>query len=75
MSDPNYNGLCGIPLPHPQTGGTYIRCGLPLGHHGEHDWKKHEHHFYVSSYCGSRDDMHSFKNVILMSKEEYDRLG
>lgn len=50
MSDPAYDGLCGVPCPVPQRGGTYLRCRLPFGHGGKgHDWEKHKYGFRI---CG-----------------------
>lgn len=45
MGDPAYDGLCGVPCPHPQKGGTYLRCRENFGHGGAHDWEKHEGSF------------------------------
>jgi hypothetical protein len=38
MSDPRYDGLCGIPCPAPLADGRYLRCKLGLAHDGDHDW-------------------------------------
>jgi len=73
MSDPQYDGLCGIPLPHPQRGGTFIRCRLGLGHHGDHDWKKYVKYFYIQAYCPRRTWANVMRRLILMSPEEYER--
>jgi hypothetical protein len=41
VSDPTYDGLCGVPCPSPLRDGRYLRCRLSLGHGGAHDWAKH----------------------------------
>ncbi len=49
MSDPQYDGLCGIPLPHSYGGGLYLRCTYEPDHTGEHSWKRYQHHFRVTA--------------------------
>lgn len=39
MSDPAYDGLCGIPALYPTSEGRYVRCRYDFGHHGDHSWK------------------------------------
>ena len=70
MSDPNYDGLCGIPLPAPQRGGTYLRCRLEMGHHGDHDWKKYESQFFISSFCGRGTPEKPIQRILRKMKEE-----
>ena len=73
MSDPNYDGLCGIPLPAPLEDGSFLRCRLDVGHYGDHDWKKHERSFFIGGVCYHRDfDKEQFKKLVLMSAEEYE---
>lgn len=70
MSNPDYDGLCGVPLPHPQRGGTYLRCRLPMGHHGDHDWKKYEDSFFIRSYCGIKDREKPIQRILRKLEEE-----
>lgn len=47
MSDPAYDGLCGIPYPISIGGGIYLRCRYDLHHEGEHDWEKYRNAFQI----------------------------
>ena len=68
MSDPNYDGLCGIPLGAALRSGVYLRCKLPMGHSG--DWKKHESRFYISSFCGRHKPEKPIQRILRKMKEE-----
>jgi len=70
MNDPDYDGLCGIPLNAALRGGLKIRCNLPMGHHGDHSWKKYERHFYISSYCGRHKPEKPIQRILRKMKEE-----
>lgn len=47
MSDPNFDGKCGIPFRF-ETRGGYLRCMHDMGHSGEHSWKKYESQFTIA---------------------------
>ena len=49
MSDPTYDGLCGIPSHFTDNGGRHLRCKFELGHGGDHEWEKHRSQFQL---CG-----------------------
>lgn len=70
MSDPNYDGLCGIPLDAALRGGLKIRCNLSIGHCGDHSWKKHESQFFISSFCGRGTPEKPIQRILRKMKEE-----
>lgn len=47
MSDPNFDGKCGIPFRVPTRGGQYLRCQHDMGHAGDHSWVKYEDQFIL----------------------------
>ncbi len=47
MSDPRYDGLCGIASPFTTRDGLHLRCKFEMGHGGDHDWKKYEGQFTI----------------------------
>lgn len=62
MSNPAFDGLCGIPLPHAIRGGTYIRCTYDINHSGEHSWKKYEDQLCIMGGI-------SHKEVLIRAKQ------
>lgn len=62
MSDPTYDGLCGIPSFF-TVDGRHFRCKLEMGHGGDHDWKKHEHHFHIVGGVTRNDMIRHFHPV------------
>ena len=78
MSDPNFDGLCGIPWRYPLQDGSYIRCRLYAGHHGKHDWEKYPEDqrakvFRITPGVPSRTYGNIMKRLVLMKPEEYAR--
>lgn len=47
MSDPHYDGLCGIPSFFQDQGGRHFRCQHEMGHGGDHSWKRYESQFRI----------------------------
>ena len=56
MTDPAYDGLCGIPSLFTLWDGTRLRCKYEMGHGGDHDWKKYERQFVIQGGI-SRDEV------------------
>ena len=59
MSDPAYDGLCGIPAPF----AIHYRCRFEMGHLGDHDWEKHRAKFFIGG-CVTQDDMNRWFNPV-----------
>ena len=55
MSDPAYDGLCGIPSSARLTGGGYLRCRYEFGHAGEHSWQGRENKIRIGDVCCAAD--------------------
>lgn len=55
MSDPAYDGLCGMPSTARLTGGGYLRCQHEFGHGGEHSWVGRENKIRVGGVCNAAD--------------------
>jgi hypothetical protein len=47
VSDPFYDGLCGVPARFTMWDGTHLRCKFEMGHGGDHDWEKHRDKFVI----------------------------
>jgi hypothetical protein len=47
VSNPTFDGLCGIPSPFTTRDGLHLRCKFEMGHGGDHDWKKYKAQFRI----------------------------